>query len=145
MRPRVALPILTTVLTGCFGGYSDPKGAELAGTDAQVSQIEVVDLKLAALEEGEPARLLGTLMNQGEAPREMTFRDDDDVAAVVVPAESVIDLLDMLTAFDPADVQPGTIMTGLVMMDSDEKAVELPIVNGTVEEYGNLVPNEAER
>lgn len=139
-----AATVLIAALTGCSSGYADPKGAELAGTDGQVSQIEIADLKLAAFAEGEPARFFGTLANQSEAPLEMTFTDDDDETSVTVSANSTVNLIDVPTLFETADVQPGTIMTVMVSVASDEEAVELPVVNGTVDEYGDIVPNDAE-
>lgn len=136
--------VLAVALAGCSNGYADPKGAELAGTDGQVSQIEIADLELATFAEGEPARFFGTLANQGEVPLEMTFADDDDETSVMVPANSTVDLIDVPTLFETADVQPGTIMTVMISVASDEEAVELPVVDGAVDQYGDIVPNNAE-
>lgn len=132
------------VLTACSNGYADPTGAELEGTDAQVSQIEIADLRLASRAEGEQARFLGTLGNQSDLPLEMTFRDDDDEVSVIVPADTILDLADTLTLFETADVQPGTIATVMISVASDEEATELPVIDGTVDQDGDIVPNDAE-
>lgn len=141
----LALPVILGIsLTGCSSGYADPKGAELAGTDGQVNQVEIADLRLTTFAEGEPAQFLGVLANQSAAPLEMTFTDDDDETSVTVPANSTLDLGDAPTVFETADVQPGTIMTVMITVASDEEAVELPVVDGTVDQYGDIVPNDAE-
>lgn len=145
LRSVAALALVTPLaLTACSSGYADPKGTELDGTDAQISQIEIVDLKLAAAAEGEPARFFGALGNQSDVPLEMTFRDDDDETSVVVPANAVLNLAETVTAFETADVQPGTIMTVMISVASDEEATELPVIDGTVDQYGDVVPNDAE-
>ena len=148
-RPAVtralALPtVLGITLTACSSGYAEPKGAELAGTDGQVNQIEIADLRLTTFAEGEPAQFLGILANQSAAPLEMTFTDDDDESSVTVPANSTLDLGEAPTVFETADVQPGTIMTVMISVASDEEAVELPVVDGTVDQYGDIVPDDAE-
>lgn len=144
--PRaLALPaVLGLTLTACSTGYADPKGAELAGTDGQVQQVEIADLRLTTFAEGEPAQFLGVLANQSAAPLEMTFSDDDDETSVTIPANSTLDLGTTATVFETADVQPGTIMTVMIRVASDEEAVELPVVDGTVDQYGDIVPNDAE-
>lgn len=74
----------------------------------------------------------------------MTFSDDDDETSVTIPANSTLDLGTTATVFETADVQPGTIMTVMIRVASDEEAVELPVVDGTVDQYGDIVPNDAE-
>jgi hypothetical protein len=145
MARAVVLPtILAITLTGCSSGYADPKGAELAGTDGQVDQIEIADLRLNTSAEGEPAQFLGILANQSAAPLEMVFTDDDDETSVTVPANTTLNLSEAPTVFETADVQPGTIMTVMITVASDQEAVELPVVDGTVDLYGDIVPNDAE-
>jgi len=75
----------------------------------------------------------------------MTFADDDDETSVVIPANSTVDLIDVPALFETADVHPGTIMTVTISVASDEEAVELPVVDGTVDQYGDIVPNDAEK
>jgi hypothetical protein len=143
-RALILPTIVGLTLTSCSSGYADLKGAELAGTDGQVNQIEIADLRLTTFAEGEPAQFLGVLANQSSAPLEMTFTDDDDQVSVTVPANSTLELEEAPTVFETADVQPGTIMTVMITVASDEEAVELPVVDGTIDQYGDIIPNDAE-
>ena len=145
MARALILPTIVGVtLTSCSSGYADPKGAELAGTDGQVNQIEMADLRLTTFAEGEPAQFLGIITNQSSGPLEMTFTDDDDQTSVTVPANSTLELGEAPTVFETADVRPGTNMPVMMTVASDEEAVELPVVDGTIDQYGDIVPNDAE-
>lgn len=136
--------LVTLLVAGCSPADSYDS-AELNGADAQVSVVEVEDLYLVALEEGEPGRFLGTLINQSVLPVTVTMSDDDDEVIVIVPAESEFAFAENPTIFETADVTPGTIMTISMEVGPDDESVEIPVVDGTAEEYRDFAPADPER
>lgn len=136
--------LVTLLVVGCSPADSYDS-AELNGADAQVSVVEVEDLYLVALEEGEPGRFLGTLINQSVLPVTVTMSDDDDEVIVIVPAESEFAFAENATIFETADVTPGTIMTISMEVGPDDESVEIPVVDGTAEEYRDFAPADPER
>ncbi|MBG6182675.1 hypothetical protein IWX65_000608 [Arthrobacter sp. CAN_A214] len=86
--PAMAGAALATLLVAGCSSADSTGSAELNGADAQVNVVEMEDLYLVALEEGEPARFLGTLINQSAFPMDVTLSDADHEVVVTVPADS---------------------------------------------------------
>ncbi|WP_026533311.1 hypothetical protein [Arthrobacter sp. H41] len=143
--PALAGAALATLLVAGCSSADSTEGAELNGADAQVNVVEMEDLYLVALEEGEPARFLGTLVNQSAFPMDVTLSDADDEVMVTVPADSEFAFAENPTLFESADVTPGTIMTVSIAVGSDDESVEIPVVDGTSEEYRDFAPADPER
>ncbi|MBG6217668.1 hypothetical protein IWX75_002126 [Arthrobacter sp. CAN_A6] len=143
--PAMGGAALATLLAAGCSSADSTGSAELNGADAQVNVVEMEDLYLVALEEGEPARFLGTLINQSAFPMDVTLSDADDEVVVTVPADSEFAFAATPTFFESADVTPGTIMTVSIGVGSDDEAVEIPVVDGTDEEYRDFAPADPER
>lgn len=103
----------------------------------EVDQIQGVDLKLAAEAEGEPARLLGMLVNTGTRPLEVTVSDADDSATLTVGADDTFSFTDNPTIVGTAgaDVGDKALMVFSVPVAASEESVEVPVYQGPIGGY----------
>ncbi|WP_434995474.1 hypothetical protein [Arthrobacter sp. Ld5] len=102
-----------------------------------MDQIQGVDLKLVTEAAGEPARILGTLINTGTTPVEVVLRDGDDTATLTIGAEDTFRFADNPTIFSTTDGDIGDTVSMLISVPvtASEEAAAVPVYEGDLGGY----------
>jgi hypothetical protein len=103
------------------------------GTNAQVGAVSFDNLLVVTRGEGEPARLMGVLLNQGEQAVEVAIADADDSTSVTLSPGQQFAFQENVVVFDTADDRPGSRIELTLSVDGDEDAVPVPVRNGSFE------------
>lgn len=137
-------------LTGCASESAseippEEKEAINLGANADVGDVEVGNLLLVTRGEGEPARLIGVLLNESESSVEVALSDEDDDATVTLEPGQQFAFHDNPTLFDTADGIPGALADVTVTVGSDTEEMRIPIRDGSLgwlEPYLPALENE---
>lgn len=134
------LLFLALVGTGCSGPAEEDRDAIAVGEDGSVGSVELLSVLLVSTDEGDRARLLGTLDNKTDEPLEVTISDDDDRVVVTVPANEQYPFDSNETIFETAGDAPGANTTVTVEADGETMELVVPVVDGTLEQYQPYLP-----
>ncbi|MHA7144952.1 hypothetical protein ACX80U_09575 [Arthrobacter sp. TmT3-37] len=110
------------------------------GEDGSVGQVKLLSVLLVSEDEGEPARLLGTLDNETDEPLEVTLSDEDDSVTVTVAANDQYPFDTNEAVFDTAGDAPGANTTITVEADGETTELTIPVLDGTLERYQPYLP-----
>jgi hypothetical protein len=142
LRRRVPLLIgLILVAVGAavgLEGCSWTPGARVElgpGQDVTVGEVQGQDLKLVTEGAGQPARLLGTLVNPSDASVEVTVRDADDLATVAVSEGDSFSFTDSPTIFATIDAAIGEEATMTLTSPAGQEDVLIPVYEGPIGGY----------
>ncbi|WP_146070787.1 hypothetical protein [Arthrobacter sp. B1805] len=102
--------------------------------------MELLSVLLVSAGEGEPARLLGTLMNETDQPLEITLSDKDDNVIVTVAGNGQYPFDTNEAIFETAGDAPGANTTITVEADGETTDLVVPVVDGTLERYRPYLP-----
>ena len=145
---RLAAASLAAVaLAGC--SYVNPittheNYAASDGTQLVVGDVSALNLIVIAEDEGSPATLVGTVVNDSDADVDLDISiDGENTTTLTVEADSSVKLgpLDDETEVSGTAVAaPGFIANvAFIANTTDVESVEVPILDGTLPEYADLV------
>lgn len=139
-RMLIASALLAPLLAlaGCApeSDYSerlDELEAVNLGTNAEVGAVSFDNLLVVTRGEGEPTRLMGVLLNQGEEAVDVTIADADDSTSVTLSPGQQFAFQENVVIFDTADDRPGSRVELSLTVDDAEDAVPVPVRNGSLE------------
>jgi hypothetical protein len=140
-RASPALALLTALtLTGC-SAPEESMNAIANGEDGQVGDIELRSMLLVSAAEGEPGRLLGTLVNPSSSDVDVTISDTDDQVTVTVPADSQYPLDTNEQIFSTVEEPPGALTEISLASSSESTALQIPVLDGTLDQYEPYLPD----
>lgn len=132
--------------TGCSAINAQATTKEYAASDGIGSDVGPVKLRnflILSNGEDEPGRLVGTAVNVSDSPVRLTVAGSEGEARVTVPAKGEIRFEEQ----DEAAVQlprtgaiPGSLSEVRVLVNTQEATVHVPVLDGSLEEYRELVP-----
>ncbi len=132
--------LLVLVGAGCSSPAEEDRDAIAVGEDGKVGSVELLSVLLVSAGEGEPARLLGTLMNETDQPLEITLSDKDDNVIVTVAGNGQYPFDTNEAIFETAGDAPGANTTITVEADGETTDLVVPVVDGTLERYRPYLP-----
>lgn len=136
----VLLGTSLVLMTGCATGGEDNWNSTAVGDDESVGEIDLLSVLLVTDEEGNPARLLGTLENNGDQPVDVTISDDDEDVTVSVPAQGAAALDTLETFLQTAGDAPGARTSLTATTETGEVELLVPVVDGTLDPYKPYLP-----
>lgn len=142
---RKAVPALMMCamlsLAGCGGTEEEDLDAIANGEDGQVGVVQLRSMLLVAAGEGQPGRLLGTLVNESSAPVEVTISDPDDQVTVTVPADGQYPLDTNEQILDTVQDRPGALTALSLTTPADSTELKVPVMDGTLDPYKPYLPD----
>jgi hypothetical protein len=141
-RPVRALTAAVSVLflAACSGAPEEDTYAIANGTNADIGGIEIRSLLIVSTNESEPGRLLGTLFNHSQETVEISIADADDNVAVSVEGETHYGFDTNPALLSSIEDIPGSLVTLAVSANGDEKELQVPVLDGTLEAYRPYLP-----
>ncbi|WP_104180713.1 hypothetical protein [Arthrobacter sp. B0490] len=128
------------VLTGCATGGEDNWNSTAVGDDKSVGEVDLRSVLLVTRDEGEPARLLGTLENNGDGAVDITISDSDEETTLTIPAQGSVPLDSVDTVLQTAGDAPGARTTLTATTDAGDVDLLVPVVDGTLDPYQPYLP-----
>jgi hypothetical protein len=129
----------TTIIYSPADGVSVP--------DAEGAPIEIRNAVVIADDEGEQGNLAAALVNRTESAGTLTLEWGDESTTVRVPADSVVSLgtaAEDPLLLDAIDTLPGaTLPIYFQSGDAEGVLTEVPVLNGCLEQFEDLVPGGA--
>jgi len=121
--------------------YSPSDGLRVDLTD----ELRGLNLMVVSAAEGEPGTLIGAFANDSSEDVEFDVLPDGGAALTVPVAAGETVYLGAEDGFEAmfgrVDAAPGAVLPVTVSVSSgEEKALSLPVLDGTLEEYAHLVP-----
>ncbi|WP_434994721.1 hypothetical protein [Arthrobacter sp. Ld5] len=140
LRRSIVLTLLTALaVTGC-SAPEETRDAITTGEDGQVGVVELRSMLLVSADEGEPGRLLGTLVNESSAPVEVTISDPDDQIVVTVPADGRYPLDTNEQILAGVEEPPGALTELSLAAPTETTTLDVPVLDGTLEPYEPYEP-----
>lgn len=143
-RLKKALPALVMcsmlAVAGC-GAAEEDLDAIANGEDGQVGVVQLRSMLLVAAGEGEPGRLLGTLVNESSAPVEVMISDPDDQVTVTVPADGQYPLDTNEQILDSVEDRPGALTAISLATPAGSTELKVPVLDGTLDPYKPYLPD----
>lgn len=113
------------------------------GVHLNIDDVEAQNLIVFTSGEGEPAALVGTLVNRGSEDMELQVTFDNQVAtAITAPAGSSVILspIDGVEALGTSPVIPGQLTDVAFLTDADALfTYSIPVMDGTLPQYTDIV------
>ncbi|MHA7208731.1 hypothetical protein [Arthrobacter sp. MDT1-65] len=128
------------VLTGCATGGEDNWNSTAVGDDKSVGEVDLRSVLLVTRDEGEPARILGTLENNGDQAVDITISDSDEETTLTIPAQGSVPLDSVDTVLRTAGDAPGARTTLTATTDAGDVDLLVPVVDGTLDPYQPYLP-----
>ena len=139
-------------LTGC--SYTNPMTTEDAynssdGVGARIGDIKAINFLIVSEAKGEPGALLGALENSGDDDALVQIAYGADDSTVNVPAGQTVLIgapggnedVDKTIVFETIEEPPGAVATVTVATrDAGSASLNVPILDGTLPEYADSVP-----
>jgi len=123
-------------LAGCAPDHSErleELEAVNLGTNAEVGAVSFDNMLVVTRGEGEPARLMGVLLNTSEAPVEVGIADADDATTVTLAAGEQYAFQEHEVVFATADDRPGSRLPLTLEVDGEREELPVPVRNGTLD------------
>lgn len=140
LRHGIGCLAALTVLAGCSTGAEEDWNSTAVGDNGSVGDVELLSVLLVTQEEAGPARLLGTFVNNGGDPVEVTISDDNESVTVVVPADGDVPFDTVETLLQSAGDAPGARTMLTVSTHAGEVELSVPVVDGTLDPYRPYLP-----
>lgn len=142
---RTVAVLLTVGLAGCASSEIPPEEKEAInlGSNVDVGPVEVNNLLLVTRAEGEPARLIGVLLNEGDTSLTVTLSDENDEVSVDLESGQQYAFHEHPTFFDTADGIPGALSDVTITVESETKSAKIPIRDGSLPWLEPYVPDPA--
>lgn len=135
VRPAIGVATLSfgvVALAGCLSSEVAPdekRVINLSGKE-RIGTVEISNLLLVSRGEGEPARLIGVLLNKSESSVEVVFSDADDEATVALNPGQQYAFHENPTIFGTAGETPGGYVDVTVTLGDESDTMTIPVRNG---------------
>lgn len=113
------------------------------GTNAEVGPVSFDNMLVVTRGEGEPARLMGVLLNSSEEPVDVTIGDADDSTDVTLAPGQQFAFQENVVVFETADDRPGARVELDFTVDAETDSAPVPVRNGTLDWLEPYLPAEA--
>lgn len=144
---RTVAVLLSVGLAGCASSEIPPEEKEAInlGSNVDVGPVAVDNLLLVTRGEGEPARLIGVLLNEADTNLTVTLSDEDDEVVVDLESGQQYAFHEHPTIFDTADGTPGALsnVTITVESESETESAKIPIRDGSLPWLEPYLPDPA--
>lgn len=140
-----ALAVVALSATGC-GAINDQattdKYAPSDGVVFSAGDLEVRNLMIVTNSADEQARLLGSLVNNGDDDTRVNLNVDGTAVSIAVASGDVTKLEDDAnkTIIPSSGEEPGAHTMVTVTMDGESVEQSVPVVNGALPEYRQYLP-----
>lgn len=140
---RTVAVLLTIGVSGCASSEIPPEEKEAInlGSNVDVGPVGVDNLLLVTRGEGEPARLIGVLLNEAATRLTVTLSDEDDEISVDLEPGQQYAFHEHPTFFDTADGIPGALSNVSITVESDTELARIPIRDGSLPWLEPYVPD----
>ncbi len=140
-----AVALLAVGLTGCGAVNQQATSLHYAASDGivfDVADVQVRNLLLVTNNKDEPARAIGSLINDTDQAASLELTVDGKSMKIKVPAKTSVKLEDdeNKTVFPSAGVQPGSDADATVKVGPNSVQETVPVVNGALAEYRPYLP-----
>lgn len=145
----LALTVALLSATGCGYIYNQPTTIQYNASDgvnADVADIDLRNIIVIAEDEKSAGRVLGTAVNTGDSDATVEFKFESGSQSVKVPAGKTVRFEDDAHKLivDPAGANPGMVLENTkVTVGGDESTMNIPVLDGTLDEYAPYLPNAA--
>lgn len=145
----VALTVALLSATGCGYIYHQPTTIHYAASDgvnADVADVDFRNIMVIAENKDSNGRILGTILNNGDKDATVEMHFATGTKTLTVPAKQEVRLEDDAHKIivSPAGEAPGMMLEGTkVSVGSDSTSINVPVLDGTLEEYKQYLPNAA--
>lgn len=132
---RTGFSVLTlvagaAVLSGCSSVIPpEEKEAIKLGASATVGDAQVENLLVVTEGEGQPARLIGVLLNGSEADIEVAIADEDDETTIALEAGQQYAFHQHPTIFETADDIRGGLVDVEVTAAGETETMKIPVLD----------------
>ncbi|WP_129360513.1 MULTISPECIES: hypothetical protein [Micrococcaceae] len=144
----VAIAAAVLSATGCGYIHQQPTTIHYAASDgvhANVADAEFRNLMVIAKDKDSAGRLLGTIINSSDQDMDVRIDTGNATASVSVPANGKVQLEQKETILDPVSKAPGELLDGTKLsVGSQSTTANVPVLDGTLDEYKEYMPNLAE-
>ena len=149
-RPALALGVagLALALSACSPITTDVPYAASDGIRAQVGELEVLNLMIVTESKGAEGRLLGAATSSSAEPDTLTIAAQDGSfdLPVALGAGKTVNFSgdeDEVILVDEVPVAPGAnVLVSLMNSAGESVDVYVPVLDGTLAEYADVVPSE---
>lgn len=140
-----AAALLAVGLTGCGAVNQQATTMHYAASDGivfDVADVEVRNLLLVTNTADEPARAIGSLINDTSEPASVELVVDGTSTKIKVPAKTSLKLEDdeNKTVIPQAGAAPGSHVDATLKVGSNSVQESIPVVNGALPEYRPFLP-----
>lgn len=140
-----ALAVIALGATGCGAINQQATTIQYAASDGivfDVADLKVRNLLLVTGSATEPARALGTIVNNTDAAKTLKLTVGSETASIEVPAKTSLKLEDNANkvVFPTATAEPGADADAVAAVGTASEEVAIPIVNGALKEYRQYLP-----
>lgn len=134
--------------TGCGYIHQQPTTIHYAASDgvhANVADAEFRNLMVIAKDKDSAGRLLGTIINSSDQELNVMISAGNATASVTVPANGKVQLEKKETLLNPVGKAPGELLEDTKLAAGPQSTTaNIPVLDGTLEEYKQYMPNLAE-
>jgi hypothetical protein len=134
------LLLAALLLSGCATGGGDNWNSTALGDNESVGRVDLRSVLLVTSGEEEPARVLGTLENDGDQAVDITISDSDEDITLTIPAQGSIPLDTVETTLRTAGDAPGARTDLTATTSEGEASLLVPVVDGTLDPYRPYLP-----
>lgn len=103
------------------------------GTNEEVGPVSFDNMLVVTRGEGEPARLMGVLLNTSDRTVEVSIADADDATAVTLQPGEQFAFQENAVVFDTADDRPGSRLPLTLEVEGEREELPVPVRNGTLD------------
>lgn len=132
--------------TGCSAINYQATTHQYSGSDGIRHDIEDVKFRHLAFvgaAEGEPARAIGSVNNDGTDDAQVEIQADGETFSFTVPAGEIVSLEhDEEFVVDSISAAPGAMHEITLSVDGTAEQIEASVLDGTLEEYRQALPEE---
>lgn len=141
-----AFALLAAGLSGCGAVNQQATTIHYAPSDGivfDVADVKVRNLMLVTNDKDQPARAIGSLINDTAEPATLEMTIDGTSTKIKVPAKTSLKLEDDAnkTVVPSAGVAPGSDAQTTVKVGANSVQEAVPVVNGALSEYRPFLPD----
>lgn len=141
-----AFAMLAAGMTGCSAVNQQATTMHYAASDGivfDVANVEARNLMLVTSTADQPARFIGSLINDSDKAASVKLTVDGNSSTIEVPKKSAVKLEDDAnkTVVPSAGVEPGSHADLTIKVGASSVDESLPVVNGVLPEYRPYLPD----
>lgn len=132
--------------TGCSSINEQATTIQYAASDgfiADVGPLQMRNIMVITTDEGEPGAMLGTIFNSSDSAAQLTIEAENSSIDITIPAEGKWVFEEESSddgVLEGVSEIPGALVELNFMVNSESKAVQIPVLDGTLVEYREYVP-----